>query len=327
VKTVGQIKSNTINNNNTSQSRHSEGRSRSNIRGRSRNVKDFVRSQNVVGRKKSRGDIRSRRVNLLRKSHNQLNTRRHGEQEIPKNKEDPEMGRNDDMNVKTRSKSRLSPERIPDDLLQSVPKLAESRLQNRSFQNRGRKGHAKPSKTISEHSVQRPQLPIERGISKPGQIIATTYKILLKQGRRVFNTHGLNQKFRDNSDRKKGNEKGRSFNKKPKQSRKKEINIRMRFPTTQNIPAEKDYNESNSSGGKWNGNNKSLSTYSSTHVRAYPLLRILKKTNTKNIQDNTFLPTAPLKTESFRHSNEALMHHSVHKRSGFKDTEGCKNKG
>ena len=143
----------------------------------------------------------------------------------------------------------------------------------------------------------------------------------------------LNKKFRensdnsDNTDRKKGNEKRRSFNKKHKQSRKKEINIRMRVPTTQNFPAEKDYNESNSSGGKWNGNKKSLSTYPSTHVRADPLLRILKKTKAKNDQDKIFLPTFLSKIEFSRHNNEALIYPSVQKDPGLSTLKAAKAKG
>ena len=124
-------------------------------------------------------------------------------------------------------------------------------------------------------------------------------------------TKKLLEQSRDNSDRKKGNDKGSSFNKKNEQSRKNEMNIKIRVATKQNIPAEKDYNERNSSDGKWNGNEKSLSTNPSTLVRADPLLSILKNTNRKNDQDKIFFPTAPLKNEFSEHNNEVFIFPSV----------------
>ena len=91
------------------------------------------------------------------------------------------------------------------------------------------------------------------------------------------------------------------------------MNIRIRVHTKQNIPTEKDYIESKSNGGNLNAKEKSPSTYPSTLVRTDPLLRILKKTYTKNTQDKTFFLTDPPKNEFSIHDNEALMHPSVQK--------------
>ena len=275
--TVWQIKSISRNRNNPSKLKHSKGQSRSNIvvsQEKSRNGNDLVRSQNVVVRKKSRGDVRSRMVkNKLRKSHKHVNMRRHGD--------DRENRKHGDMHAQARSKTRLSPENIPDDLLKSVPYLADqefrntgsfeqttidSILQTRFFQNKGRTGQAKPSKTIAtfevEQSVPKPRLPMELEISQTGKIIVTTEKELLKQGIYVSNTSVMNQISRNNSDRKKINGKGRSFNQKQKQTsvaempRKNERNIRTRVHTKQNITKEKDYNENKPSDENLKRNSK-----------------------------------------------------------------------